>query len=137
MTAGDVEGDEKPARSPADVVDEWQRRAWGDGDLSAVEELIAEPFVRHGVAGSAKRTHAELQHDLRQYQKALGTPVITLHDRVVDGDKVWSRTTMRGANLQSGEPRTIDFLQIHRVVDGKIVEVWTLHATDVHWETLT
>ena len=81
-------------------------------------------------------THAELQHYLRQYQKALGKPVITVHDRVVDGDKVWSRTTMRGANLQTGEPRTIDFLQIHRVVDGRIVEVWTMHATDVHWHDL-
>ena len=24
-------------------------------------------------------------------------------------------------------------LQIHRVVDGKIVEVWSLYATDVDW----
>lgn len=120
-------------RSPADVVEQWQQRAWGDCDLTAVDELIAEPFVRHGVTGSAKRTHAELKHDLCQYQKVLGKPIITVHDRVVDGDKVWSRVTMRGANLQTGESRTIDWLQIHRVVDGKIVEVWTLHATDVHW----
>ena len=124
-------------RSPADVVDEWQQRAWGDGDLSAVDELIAEPFVRHGVAGSSKRTHAELKQDMIQYQKALGKPVIIVQDRVVDGDKVWTRTTMRGANLQSGEPRTIDWLQIHRVVDGRIVEVWTLHATDVDWHDPT
>jgi hypothetical protein len=40
---------------------------------------------------------------------------------------------MRGANLQTGEPRTIDWIQIHRVSGGKIVEVWTLHATDVEW----
>lgn len=124
-------------RSPADVVDEWQRRAWGECDLSAVDDLIADPFVRHGVAGSSTRTHAELKQDLRQYQKALGTPVIIVHDRVVDGDKVWSRTHMRGANLQTGEPRTIDWLQIHRVVDGRIVEVWTLHATDVDWHSVT
>jgi ketosteroid isomerase-like protein len=134
MAAGDVEGHVTPARSPADVVDEWQRRAYGDCDLSVIAELIAEPFVRHGVTGSATRTHAELRDDLRQYQKALGKPVITVHDRVVDGDKVWSRTTMRGANLQTGEPRTIDWIQIHRVVDGKIVEVWTLHAVDVNWQ---
>ena len=135
MTAGDVDGDQGLARSPADIVDDWQHRAWGEGDVSVIAELVAEPFVRHGVTGTAKRTHAELEHDLRQYQKALGRPAITVHDRVVDGDKVWSRTTMRGANLQSGEPRTIEFIQIHRVADGKIVEVWTLHATDVHWES--
>lgn len=136
MVAGDVDGNDAPVRSPAEVVELWQQRAWGDGDLSVVAELIAEPFIRHGMTGSATRTHAELQHDLRQYQKALGKPVITVHDRVVDGDKVWSRTTMRGANLQTGEPRTIDFLQIHRVVGGRIVEVWIMHATDVHWRDL-
>jgi ketosteroid isomerase-like protein len=125
-----------PTRSPADIVDEWQRRAYGDCDLSVIGELIAEPFVRHGITGSAARTHAELEQDVRQYQKALGKPTIVVHDRVVDGDKVWSRTTMRGANLQTGEPRTIDWLQIHRIAEGKIVEVWTLHAADVEWESL-
>jgi ketosteroid isomerase-like protein len=124
-------GDE---RMPVDVVDEWQRRAWGECDLSVVDELITEPFVRHGLSGSAKRTRDELKSDLRQYQKALGKPVIEVRDRVVDGDKVWSRTTMRGANLQTGETRTVERLQIHRVEDGRIAEVWSLTATDAFWE---
>lgn len=144
MADGDVDGDVGDdaaggvgSRPPAEIVDEWQQRAWGDCDLTAVDELVAEPFVRHGVTGSARRTRDELKHDLRQYQKALGKPVITVHDRVVDGDKVWSRVSMRGASLQTGERRTIDWLQIHRVVDGRIVEVWTLHATDVDWQDLS
>jgi ketosteroid isomerase-like protein len=137
MADGDENGAAPDAgRSPDEIVEEWQQRAWGECDLTVVDELIADPFVRHGVTGSTLRTHDELKHDLCQYQKALGKPVITVHDRVVDGDKVWSRTTMRGANLQTGETRTIDWLQIHRVADGKIVEVWTLHATDVDWHDL-
>ena len=42
--------------------------------------------------------------------------------------------TMRGANLETGERRIIEWLQIHRVVDGQIAEVWSLHTTDVEWE---
>ncbi len=116
------------------MVSEWQRRAWGDCDLTVVDELIAEPFVRHGISGTAKRTRAELKADLQRYRQALGKPVIEVRDRVVDGDRVWSRTTMRGANLETGEPHTLDWLQIHRVANGQIVEVWTLHATDALWE---
>lgn len=129
-----VEGD-PPGRNPVEVVEEWQARAWGECDPSAVDDLIAEPFIRHGVTGSAKRSHADLKDDLRQYQRALGKPVIIVRDRVVDGDKVWSRVTMRGANLTTGEPRTMDWIQIHRVAEGRIAEVWTLHAVDVNWES--
>jgi len=121
-------------RSPLEVVSEWQRRAWGEADLDAADELVAEPFIRHGIGGTRARSRSELKDDLRQYTKALGTPVIDVRDRTVDGDRVWTRTTMRGAHPLTGEPRRIDFLQIHRVEAGRIVEVWTLHATDVDWD---
>jgi ketosteroid isomerase-like protein len=124
-------------RSPLEVVEAWQARAWEECDLSAVDELVAEPLRRHGPTGSATRTREQLKHDLTQYQRALGRPVITVHDRVADGDRVWTRSTMTGASLESGEPRTMDWLQIHRVVDGMIVEVWSLYATDVRWHPLT
>ena len=102
--------------------------------MGAVDDLVAEPFVRHGIGGTVRRSHKELKHDLGEYRKALGRPAIDVRDRTVDGDKVWSRTTMRGAHSITGEPRRIDFIQIHRVADGRIVEVWTLHATDVDWD---
>jgi hypothetical protein len=118
---------------PMSVVERWQERAWGECDLGAVDELVAEPFVRHGPTGTAMRTHAELKQDLRQYQRALGKPTITVRGRVADGDRVWSHVTLRGASIDSGELRTVERLQIHRVVDGRIVEVWSLYATDVDW----
>lgn len=121
-------------RSPVEVVEEWQRRAWAECDLSVVDELLPDPVVRHGMAGTVRRSRAGMKDDISRYQEALGRPVIEVLDRTVDGDKVWSRTKMRGANLRTGEPRVVDWLQIHRVVDGRIVEVWTLSATDVDWE---
>lgn len=123
-----------PIDDPIDVVARWHERAWGDCDLSVVDELVTEPFVRHGVGGTTKRTRADLKADLCEYRKALGKPVVEVHDRVADGDRVWSRTSMRGAHFRTGEPRVIHLLQIHRVRDGQISEVWTLHATDVDWE---
>ena len=118
---------------PIDVVARWQQRAWCECDLDAVDELVAEPFVRHGPQGTATRTHAELKHDLRQYQRALGKPTLTVHGRVADGDRVFSQVTLRGANFDTGELRTVERLQVHRVVDGRIVEVWSLYALDVDW----
>ena len=118
---------------PVEVVEQWQARAWAEFDLTAVDDLVADPLLRHGPSGTATRTHDELKQDLRQYQRTLCKPEITVHDRHVSGDRVWSRITMRGHNLDTGEPRTVQWLQIHRVVDGRIVELWSLYATDVKW----
>lgn len=119
---------------PLEVVERWQERGWGDGDLNAVDELVAERFVRHDRSGTSTRTRAELKDDLRQYQRGLHKPTVTVHDRVVSGDRVWSRVTMRGCNLDTGDERTLDVMQIHRVEDGLIVEAWTLTASDSNWD---
>ncbi len=128
-----MSSDDSDVLDPVAVVAQWQERGFGDCDLSAVDDLVADPFVRHGPTGTDERTHAELKHDLRQYERALGKPTITVHGRVADGDRVWSHITLRGVSFDTGERRTVERLQIHRVVDGKIVEVWSLHATDVDW----
>lgn len=121
------------ALSPVQVVEQWQERAWGEFDLTAVDDLVADPLLRHGPSGTAKRSHEELKRDLVQYQRTLGKPTIVVHDRVVQDDRVWSRVRMCGHNMETGQPRTVDWLQIHRVVDGKMVELWSLYATDVTW----
>lgn len=118
---------------PIRVVQQWQARAWGECDLSAVDELAADPVVRHGPSGTQERSHDELKRDLRNYQRALGSPEIDVHDRVLDGDRVWSRVTMRGVSLETGQPRTVQWLQIHRVADGRIAEIWALYTHDVAW----
>lgn len=125
--------DEQVPIDPVAVVGRWLDRGWGECDLSAVDELIAEPFVRHGPGGTATRTHAELKQDLLGYQRALGKPTITVNGRIADGDRVWSHVTLRGVSIDTGDLRTVERLQIHRVVEGRIVEVWSLYATDVDW----
>lgn len=126
MTQGEID--------PISIIEQWDERAWGNCDTSAVDDLVGEKFVRHGQSGTVVRSREELKQDLRQYKKALGTPIIEVLDRTVDGDKVWSRTRLRGAHLETGELRTVERLQIHRIEDGRIVEVWLLTASDVEWD---
>jgi len=123
-----------PTADPIAVVEQWQERGWGEGDLDAVDDLIGQSFTRHTASGTTTRSREQLKDDLRNYQRALHKPSISVHERTVDGDRVWSRTTMRGCNLETGEERTVDALQIHRVVDGLIVEAWSLHAAAANWD---
>lgn len=111
----------------------WWDEVWGEQRLDLVSELVGEPYVRHSAAGTVTRDHAGLREDLTQYWRVLHRPRVSFDDMAVAGDKIWSRVTMEGVNIETGDVRTVSWLQVHRFVDDRIVESWMLYANDVDW----
>ena len=61
-------------------------------------------------------------------------PVISVDDQAVSGDRVWTRLTIEGVDLDVGETRVMTWLQVFRVdADGRLAESWVLHAMGVDW----
>ncbi len=119
---------------PTAVVQQWWDEAWGENSADAIERLVADRYTRHGATGTVHRTRAEFADDMCRYQRVLHRPVVRIDDQAVNGQKVWSRVTMRGINLETGEPRSVSWLQVHRIDDaGKIAESWVLYTADVAW----
>ena len=106
----------------------WQRR-----DLSVVDELIGEPYVRHSSAGTRSLTRAEFRRELKQASQLLHDPATTIDDQVSDGDKVWTRATTQGVNLDTGETAVVSWLVVHRLSGGRIVEAWIASLPGVDW----
>lgn len=125
-------GDTWPVDQAA-VIRRWWDEVWGEERLDLVPELVGEPYVRHGPTGTVTRDHAGLCKDLAQYLRVLSHPTVSFDDMAVAGDKVWSRVTMEGVNRETGDVRTVSWLQVHRLAGGKIVESWMLYANDVDW----
>jgi hypothetical protein len=122
------------AFDPAAVVRRWLDEVWMAGDLDAVDELVAQRYVRHGPSGTVVRDRDDLRNDLRHYIRVLHKPVISVDDQAVDGDRVWTRMTIEGVDLEAGEPLLMTWLQVFRVdTDGRIAESWLLHVTGVDW----
>jgi hypothetical protein len=120
--------------SGAQVVQRWWDEVWGAGDLDVVDEIIAPTYVRHGPTGTVTRDHAGLKDDLAQYFRVLHRPTVTLHDQAEAGDRVWTRLTVEGLNLETGEPRRMSWLQVHRLDHtDRIAETWFLYADGVVW----
>ncbi len=108
---------------------------WGGSDLSVVDELFAEPYVRHNRNGTERLTRAQLKADFRRYWESLGNvQQVRIDDLVGAADLVWSRVTIRGRDRESGDPRVVTFLHQARVADGRLVETWSLTAPDVDWQ---
>lgn len=61
----------------------WRRR-----DLSVLEALIGEPYVRHSSAGTRSLTRDEFKLELTQAWRPLHAPATTIDDQIAAGDRV-------------------------------------------------
>ena len=126
-----------PKLGAESVVRQLFDQVWTGGDLGAVEGLLAPEFVvRHatapGQAGAA--AYAESVADVRA---AFPDVHFAIDDLVVAGDRVTVRWTATATHLgaymgveATGRPVRVSGLEMCRVVDGRIVEIW------VNWDSL-
>jgi len=106
---------------------------WYDGDIDGLDEIVADPFVRHGHQGTVVRSRAQAKDDMIQYRESVEFADVRFDAQSVSGDEVWSRVTTIGVNRKTEEPSTISWLQVCRVEDGRIAEMWMLYALGVDW----
>jgi SnoaL-like domain len=119
--------------TPQQVVVRYWNEVVGRGRFELLDELVADRYVTHSLDGTIIRTRAELRADLVRFARSMH-PVTTIDDQTVDGTNVWSRLTSRGVNVETAEPVTIRWLTVSRVVDGRLVESWLLHAMGAGWD---
>src|SRR5688572_29486221 len=113
----------------------WWDQVWEGGDLALIDQLVADPYIRHNSAGTRRVSRAELKKDMVQYQRVLHAAVTTIDDYVIQGDdRIWIRATSRGANLETGDANLVTWLLIHRVVDGMLVESWSATISGIAWD---
>jgi hypothetical protein len=118
--------------NPQAVVGLFWDGLWRRHDLAVVDEVIGEPYVRHSAAGTRSVTRAEFKRELKEAWRFLHDATTTIEDQIADSDKVWTRATTLGINLDTGETSVMSWLAIHRVQGGRVVESWsaTLPGTD-------
>ena len=120
-----------------DIVRRYWHDLWGGADLSLVDELFSEPYVRHNRNGTERLTRASLKADFRRYWSSLGDArEVRIDNLAVAGDgHVWSRVNIRGRDRETDALRVVTFLHEARIADGRIVETWTLTAAEVDWDS--
>jgi len=113
--------------------DRWWNEIWRDGNVDAVDELLTDPFVRHTSLGSMVSPRHEYKVMLAEIQRTLRRPETTIDDRVVDGDRVWTRATSHGLNLETSETNVVTWMLVQRIAEGRIAEHWVLTVRGVDW----
>ena len=115
------------------VSQRWWDEIWRDSNLAIVDELFTEPFVRHTGSGSEKVSRAAYRGRLAEFQRVLSHVDTVIDDRVVAGDKVWTRATSKGINRETGERSIVTWLIVQRIEGGRIAEHWVATFPGVEW----
>ena len=113
------------------LVRRWFGEVWNEGRVAAIDDMLADHAVVHGLGADDLHGTAEFKHFHSAYRNAY--PDITVHidALVAEGDLVavrWSASgTHRGDGL--GFPATGRHVQFSgmvfvRVEEGKLVEGW-------------
>jgi hypothetical protein len=106
---------------------------WTRRDLGVVDELIGDPYVRHSAGGTRTVSRADFKREIAGAYRLLHDASTTIDDSTAAGDRVWTRATTKGVNLDTGEMSVLTWLTVHRIEGARIVESWTATLPGVDW----
>lgn len=114
-----------PAWTARAVVELYNLVVWNERNIDLADELLADSVIRHEVGGARTLTHAEaVQRVVDMWQLA-----DSLHfdlNVVVEGDDGEHVAIVYDSAItaKDGTETNIASIEVFRVVDGKITEVW-------------
>jgi steroid delta-isomerase-like uncharacterized protein len=112
--------------------------AWSEGNLDALDELVAADAVDHDAYNPHGQEGLEgAKKTIAMYREAFPDTSFEIEDQLAEGDKVVTRWTATGTHegelmgmQPTGRKATITGITIDRIEDGKVIEGWT------NWDTL-
>ena len=122
--------------TPDDVVRQWFKEVWDEGQEAAIDRLVAADAKVWGLTGSGGPPlagPAGFKPVFHTFREALGDLQIVIERTVVEGDVCTAHFLVKGRHVGralGGEPtgRPVEFhgVTIARVRDGQLVEGWNV-----------
>ena len=112
-------------RSAREVVERYNLVVWNERDFALAEELMGDTVVRHEVGEANTLTHEEAVHGIVDMWEVSDELRFDLNLVVAgdDGEHV-AIVYESPIRLKDGTETTIGSMEIFRVIDGRITEVW-------------
>ena len=116
-------------RTAREVVELYNLVVWNERNIDLAEELLADTVIRHEVGEARTLTHAQAVQRVADMWRLVDSLHFDLNI-VVAGDDgehvaiVYDSTITATAGDQSNTETNVASIEVFRVVDGKITEVW-------------
>jgi predicted ester cyclase len=119
-----------------DVVKRFNYEVIQDGNRDSFDALMAPTFVNWSAPSEALRGAETMWATFASVLRpAIGGMKVHIHEQLCDGDKVTTRKSISGKHIgpllgvaATGEPISIDVIDIVRIVDGQYIEHWGVNT---------
>ena len=111
-----------------EVVQQVIEQGFNQGNYAALDDLMPEQYPEHQAGLHAEREG--FKQDIHYLRSGFPDFHLTIEEMLLDGDRVWVRSTARGTNTgpfmgpPTGKKIEVVVFVICRVQEGRIVEHW-------------
>lgn len=112
-------------RSAREVVEQYNLVVWNQRDFALADELLGDSVIRHDVGESTTLTHQQAVARVVDHWDMFENIRFELNLVVAgDDDEHVAVVYQSPMKLKDGTETTVGSMEIFRVVDGRITEVW-------------
>jgi hypothetical protein len=123
--------------SPKTVIERYNYELWNDQNYATAEEIIGAEIVRNTPGGRIVQTHEQAVQRVRDLWATVKSVHFTLL-RIVADDELCSIVYQADIVKHDDTPDVIASIEVYRVSEGRIVEVWNPGNYDHdRWPELT
>jgi len=122
-------------RTAREVVELYNLVVWNQRDFALAEELMGDTVIRHEVGEALTLTHRQAVQRIVEHWEMFDKLRFDLNV-VVAGDDGEHVAIVYGSSMELKDGARIDIgsLEIFRVVDGRITEVWNCGHKQGVWQ---
>src|SRR5215208_4944217 len=115
------------------VVRRFIEEVYNLGNMDVADHLLSPTFVSRDALAGEEASREDLKREIAEQAATSSDLHFSIEEQIAEGDKVVTRSIGSGTHdLQeleglapSGTRKTIENIDIHRVVGGKIAEEWS------------
>jgi predicted SnoaL-like aldol condensation-catalyzing enzyme len=123
------------SRSAREVVELYNLVVWNECDFALAEELMGDTVIRHEVGEATTLTHSQAVQRIVDHWAMFETIRFELNLVVAgdDGEHV-AIVYQSPMELKDGTKTEVGSMEIFRVIDGRITEVWNCGYKQGIWQ---
>lgn len=107
-----------------EILSEWYRRVWIEGDLSAIDDFFAPCAGAEGIMTDGQVSAEDFRAFVPAMRDHVREPSFEIARSIECGDWVWAHLVVRATTARGLDPITVTGQVACRIVEGRIVEAY-------------